>query len=124
MKCDRDATLEIERWEVESGGELRARMYQKGVFEVWSSGVFTEVDPPNLLAYTLHADPSLGTPEMQVRVELTPIGDSGERTRLELTQSGIPDERIRSVIDGGWTNSLGLLEESLRGRNPIREVTS
>lgn len=112
MKCDEQATLEVENWVPAVGTEFKTHMAQPGVFEAWSTGRFTEVDPPNVLAYVYDADPKLGVPEMSVRVELEDLGDS--QTKLTLTQFGIPNDMIFGVIEGGWTASMRQLQTIVR----------
>ena len=106
MKCDGDAVLEVETWVAVPGREFRTRMHLEGVFDSTSEGVFTEVEAPRLLAYTLYANPLLGTPQMHVRVDLV---DLGGRTALTLTHTGIPTQELCLVMEAGWTNSLALL---------------
>ena len=92
----------------EVGAEFSSHMWQPGVFETRGTGHFTEVEPPNLLAYVMHANDKLGVPDMHVRVELKEVGQS--RTEVTLTQSGIPGDIISDVINGGWTASMAQLE--------------
>lgn len=124
MKCDREATYEVLSWTPEVGGRIETRMIMPGQFEVTSTGRFTEVDPPRLLAYTIDADPALEAPEMRVRVQLAEVVDEGRKTQVTLTQSGIPTD-LRGIIDGGWTHSLsqlgdvvGTLVAQYSGRTP------
>lgn len=105
MKCDVEATYEVEDWDPAPGRAFRTHMVQEGVFDVRSSGRFDEVEPPTLLSYTFDADPALGTPKMQVRVELA---ERKGGTEVSVTQSGVPFD-LCPVIEGGWTNSLGTL---------------
>ncbi len=109
MKCDADATLEVENWVPEVGVEFETYMVQPGVFEARGKGRFTAVEPPHLLEYVQYADPKLGVPEMTVRVELQER-DGG--TALTLTHTGIPSH-FCGMIDGGWTSSLSQLESVL-----------
>ncbi|MDA8015961.1 MAG: SRPBCC domain-containing protein [Thermoanaerobaculia bacterium] len=108
MKCDVKATLELENWVPAVGSEFRTHMVLPGVFDTWGSGRFLEVAPPRLLVYRLDADPELQVPEMEVRVEFR---DLDGRTELTLTHSGIPNEQLCGIIDGGWTASLGQLQD-------------
>ena len=62
MKCDVQATLHVENWIPAVGAEFKNCMAQPGVFEAWTTGRFTEVDPPSALAWITHADPKLGVP--------------------------------------------------------------
>ncbi len=108
MKCDAEAVLELENWEPRVGAEFKTRMVKPGVFEVDGTGRFLEVDPPRLLVYRSDADPKLGTPELTVRVELVEV-EGG--TQLTLTHSGIPNDFLHGIIEGGWTTSLEFLRE-------------
>jgi len=108
MKCDGAASLEVENWVATPGTEFRTHMWLEGTFDAWGSGTFTEVDPPRLLAYTIHADPALATPAMDVRVE---FAERGAQTELTLTHSGIPTDDLCGIIETGWTNSLAMLGE-------------
>ena len=113
MKCDRSAILHVEDWNPKPGARFFTKMTLPGVFEVSGYGSFLEVDPPNLLSYTSDADPNLGVPEMTVRVEFTARAD---RTIVTLTHSGIPNDQICDVINGGWTASFSQLEVELAGQ--------
>ena len=108
MKCNAQATLELHEWEPAVGARFRTRMFQPGVFEAETVGVFLEVDPPHVLAYRSDADPKLGVGELTVRIELRAVG---EGTELTLTHTGIPGEMIRGVIEAGWSTSLGFLQD-------------
>ena len=108
MKCDDAATLEVENWVAVPGTEFTTRMRLEGVFDTRGAGVFTKVEAPSLLAYTVYADPDLGMPETQVRVELV---DLDGRTELTLTHTGIPTEDLCAIMEAGWSNGLGQLAE-------------
>ena len=121
MKCDVKATLRVENWIPEVGTTFRTHMVLAGVFDASGSGRFLEVDPPNLLVYTTDEDPSLGVPEMTVRVEFR---DVGGRTELTLTHSGIPTDELCSIINGGWTSSLAQLKGVVSGLLVREEVAA
>ena len=108
MKCDAEATLEVENWVPAVGTEFKTHMFKPGVFEAWGTGRFTEVDPPRVLAYVTDADPRLSTPEMRLRIELV---EKDGKTELTLTHSGIPSDELRGIIEAGWTTSMGLLAD-------------
>ncbi len=113
MKCDAAAKLELDNWVPAVGTRFRTHMSLEGVFEAHGSGEFITVDPPHLLEYKLHADEALNVPEMQVRVEFR---EQDGRTELTLTHSGIPSDQMCGIIEGGWTNSLGMLGERLKNQ--------
>lgn len=110
MKCDVEVTLEVDNWVPEVGNQFSTHMAQPGAWETRGTGRFTEVDPPHVLAYVTDADPKLGVPEMNVRVELK---DVEGKTEITLTHSGIPNDMICDVIQGGWTSSMKQLEPVL-----------
>lgn len=109
MKCDTAVDLRCDSWQPETGATFKTTMEKPGEWKVEGTGRFTEVDPPRVLAYASDADPQMNMPSMEVRVELEPL--DGNRTRLTLTHSGIPNDDMCSVIQGGWTNSLAMLAE-------------
>jgi uncharacterized protein YndB with AHSA1/START domain len=89
-------------------------MEKPGEWKVQGTGRFVEVDPPNLLVYTSDANAEMSMPEMEVRVVFEAI-DSG-RTRLTLTHSGMPNDDICGIVNGGWANSLAMLDDLLLGQ--------
>ena len=108
MKCEPTVTCEVDNWIPAVGTRFETHMFKEGTFDVRGHGEFTEVDPPNVLAYRTDADPSIGAPEMSVRVVLA---EKDGKTELTLTHSGIPNDMMCGVIEGGWTNSLGMLQD-------------
>lgn len=71
--------------------------------------VFTEYDPPNVLAYAPPRSPEMEDgegEEMSVRVEFTAL--SANQTQVLLTHRGIPDEFSPFII-GGWGAAFGKL---------------
>lgn len=67
----------------------------------------TAIDPPRLLAFTWDEGRS-------GEVTITLAGE-GERTRLLLVHSGIPDRAGAINFGGGWGSHLAVLEKRLRG---------
>lgn len=76
--------------------------------KAWSETI-TEIDPPRLLAFTWDEGKN-----GQVAIELD---DLGERTRLTLTHSGIPNRDGAISFGGGWGAHLDVLERRLRGEH-------
>lgn len=71
--------------------------------------VFTEYDPPNVLAYAPPRPDEMTLGEgadMSVRVEFTALGD--DQTQVRLTHTGIPPEFSAFIIDG-WGAAFGKL---------------
>ncbi|MEM7248182.1 MAG: SRPBCC domain-containing protein [Acidobacteriota bacterium] len=108
MKCDPAATLVLENWKPAVGVEFTTHMALEGKFDVKGTGRFLEVDPPRLLTYTSDPNPEIGAPELTIRIELEEI-DGG--TQLTLTHSGLPNEGFCGIVEGGWSVSLGLLQD-------------
>ena len=67
----------------------------------------TAIDPPRLLAFTWDEGRN-----GQVTIALE---EMGERTRLTLTHSGIPNRDGAISFGGGWGAHLDVLEKRLRG---------
>jgi len=108
MKCDDAAVLECTTWKPETGAAFATTMEMPGQWKVESTGRFTEVDPPRVLAYVSDPDPAMSMPAMEVRVELEALAP--DRTRLTLTHTGMPNEEMCGIIQGGWTNGLAALD--------------
>ena len=108
MKCDADATLEVEGWEPRVGATFQTRMAKGDQLIALSTGTIVEADPPHVFSYATDPAPELGVPVMTVRIELREV-EGG--TELTLTHSGVPDERICGFLEGGWGVSLELLKD-------------
>jgi uncharacterized protein YndB with AHSA1/START domain len=67
-------------------------------------------EPPTRLAYTFGKD---GVSEVEFR--LRPEGD---KVRLILTHSRLPDRGFKLAISGGWHSHLDVLQYKLEGRVP------
>lgn len=109
MKCEAAVQLTCDSWNPEVGGTYATTMEKPGEWKVQGTGRFTEVDPPRLLEYVSDPHPGMQMPEMSVRVELAEI--DGGRTRLTLTHTGMPNDEMCGIIQGGWTGSLAMLDE-------------
>lgn len=108
MKCEPSVEVAYEGWAPEAGTAFRSVMRKPGEWEVSGTGRIVEVDPPRLLVYVNDANPSMQMPETTIRIVLEEV-DSG--TRLTLTHSGLPNEGMCGIVEGGWTNSLTQLGE-------------
>lgn len=117
MKCGQDVKLTLDNWEPAVGGEFTTRMEKPGQWSATTTGRFVEVDPPHLLVYRTDPNPSLGTPELTVRVELTVVDDG---TLLTLTHSGIPTDDLCGIIEAGWTASLGVMGDLVGAQESAR----
>lgn len=108
MKCDAQATMELEGWEPRVGAEFRTRMARGEQLIAASTGRIVEADAPHVFSYATDAMPALGVGVMTVRIELKEV-DGG--TEMTLTHSGVPDERICGFLEAGWAVSLDLLKD-------------
>ncbi|MEL6329967.1 MAG: SRPBCC domain-containing protein [Planctomycetota bacterium] len=78
-------------------------------------GRYTEVEPPERVAYTwawLGDDGEPG-PESRVEIELT---DEGGSTLLKMVHHGLPDEPTRTEHEHGWSGSLDRLVRLVEGQ--------
>ncbi len=74
------------------------------------SGVVTEIDPPRSVSFTWawHDETDTRGHESSVRIAIADAG--GGRSRLTLTQSGLPDEEAAENHKSGWNSTLNKLE--------------
>jgi len=110
MRCDPGMEVSYEGWEPKVGTKFKTTMSKPGEWSNEGTGTVLEVDPPRLLVYTGDADEKMQMPEMTVRVELEEV-DGG--TKLTLTHSGMPNDMMCGIIEGGWTGGLKMLEDVL-----------
>lgn len=89
----------------EVGGKYEHKMTLRGEYQHIAQGVFTDYDPPNLLAYTINGPEEAGDTGMHVRVEFEAV-EGG--TKVTLTHTGIPHEFSPFIVDG-WTAAFGKL---------------
>ena len=74
-------------------------------------GEFSEVDPPRRLVYTFEWEEP--DPEDQETMVTLSFLDHREGTKLVLEQGPFATEARRALHEGGWTESLERLEQSL-----------
>lgn len=86
--------------------------YAQYAGESRTGGRIIACEAPNLLAYTWGED---GGGDSEVRFELTPQGD---RVRLVVTHSRLPDRDTMLSVAGGWHTHLEILEARLDGHEP------
>ncbi len=91
--------------ETKVGGKYEHQMTLRGQYQHVAQGVFTEYDPPNVLAYTINGPEEAGDTGMHVRVEFKSV-EGG--TQVTLTHTGIPHEFSPFIVDG-WTAAFGKL---------------
>ncbi len=72
-------------------------------------GRYLQVEKDRLLEFTWMSQGTLGK-ESVVRVTFEP---QGERTKVTIVHSGLPDEKNRDEHHGGWTEILEWMEQRL-----------
>jgi uncharacterized protein YndB with AHSA1/START domain len=96
--------------DVRVGGAVRLAMRNPHTGEVHgASGEYTEVDPPNRLAFTWSWDD--GAVDTLIEIDFEPLGD--EATHVRFTHAGLPDEASRIDHEGGWGRCFDNLDRAL-----------
>ena len=113
MKCEPGVTVSYDGWEARVGAEFSSVMAKPGEWEVKSTGRIIEADPPRVFAYAQDPNPQMNMPEMSVRAEFEEV-DGG--TKLTLTHSGLPNDEMCGIVEGGWSGGMQQLEELLAAR--------
>ncbi len=101
-----------------NGGDLVLQPHDRGLFfldMVYGDhtyphyGRYLQVEANRLLEFTWVSQGTLGK-ESIVRVDFEAVPDG---TRVTLTHRGLPDEKIRSEHEAGWTEILQWLEDRI-----------
>ena len=95
--------------ELRPGGSYRIAMVEPSGGERVLEWTFREIDPPRRLVYGWRWL-SGGGDDSLVVVE---FDDLGERTRVRVEHTGLPDEHSRSIHESGWIGCL----DNLAGQN-------
>ena len=96
------------------GGEGRTTMLIPGAGGPMTAvAKYTEVDPPNRIAYRLSWEPAreMAVPETQVKVSFEEVG---ERTRVRLVHEGLMSSEMEANVKEGWSGSLERFETAMR----------
>jgi uncharacterized protein YndB with AHSA1/START domain len=78
--------------------------------EYTGSGEFTEIRPPERLAFTWSWDDPADSGSQLIEVDFV---DRGETTTVVLTHSGLEDEEARESFRDGWRKSFDNLDRAL-----------
>lgn len=124
----RDLPGPIERvWAYLTEPQFLAKWFSNGVvadrvggdvrFEMGASGRVTAFQPPRLLEYTWNEQESSCGPVFDALVRWE-LAENGERVRLTLTHSRLP-ENERTAHAAGWHTFLERLHACLEGRDPV-----
>lgn len=118
-------TIEMD---VRPGGSFLWSMQPPEGDEMFSAGVFREVDKPrrlvcdvwfsdrqgNKVSPATHGLPGdiIGDWNGEQTIEVT-LEDLGQRTKMTMRQTGIPEGEMRKMAAAGWSTSLDKLHEAL-----------
>jgi uncharacterized protein YndB with AHSA1/START domain len=94
--------------------------------DFWSTGVYTEIDPParlvctdsfadehgNVVSATQHGLPDEFPDEMLITVTLE---EEGGKTRMTVRQAGMPGGKMREMATAGWNGQLDKLAALVEG---------
>lgn len=99
---------EVRQLDLQVGGSYRVDMHMPDGTTAVMYGRYSEIDPPQLLAYSLawEGDPS----ETLVTLEFEPHKDG---TELILTHEGFTDQARADQHEHGWTGSFTGLDKLL-----------
>lgn len=98
--------------DIRPGGAFRICMRSPEGVDNWLQGMYTEVVPPERLAFThtwLRRD---GTPGVETLVTIT-FAELGTKTELTLHQTGFDTIASRDGHNGGWNSTFDRLAEYL-----------
>jgi len=106
----------VDRLELTEGGAFLIRTYDENNPAGWTSGIVTQVQPPQVLEYTWNQGPFAGGPALQskVRYELEPEGADTTLT-LSHVLYDVAGEVYVTAFLALWHFHLGALEEGLKG---------
>ena len=89
------------------GGRRDIGMRSPDGQEYGTTGVYLEVEPPERFVATESPEGADGSPETIVTVTLEALADG--RTKLTLTQAGLPSEEWAAGAGRGWNQALDKL---------------
>jgi len=106
----------VDRLELTVGGAFFIRTYDENTPAGWTSGIVTQVQPPQVLEYTWNQGPFGGGPALQskVRYELERIA-SGTRLSLSHVLYDVAGEVYVTAFLALWHFHLGALAQGLNG---------
>ena len=95
------------------GGRYRLSMRNPETGDVHTvAGEYTEITPPERLAYTWQWEGMPGAEESSVLVE---FADTGDGTEVVLVHSGLASDESRASHEHGWKACLANLESRVLG---------
>ncbi len=113
----RGFTSSVPQWELRVGGALRIVMHGPDGNDYPMKGVFTQVKPPERLAYTNIALDGDGNHLLEGDTTVS-LSDSGGKTTMVLTSHMVGRvpfaPQMLAGMEAGWTQSIDKLEEMHR----------
>lgn len=101
--------------DLQVGGEYTHVMQIEGAGRHVMKGVFTEVDPPRRLAYSIQAKPTAGMPTPPPAEITIDFRDRGGETEVCLTVIGLNASEYKDIIRQGWKAAFDKLSRLLHG---------
>ncbi len=90
------------------GGTYRLAIDTPEAGQVAVGGTYTEIDPPEVIAFTWKWEHSESSQEpMHVKIELAELGEN--QTELRLTQTNFPDRDTAEQHTQGWGSTFNKL---------------
>ncbi|KPU42935.1 hypothetical protein OXPF_37040 [Oxobacter pfennigii] len=107
----------VDKLELTVGGAFSIRTYDENNPSAWTSGIVTEVEPPNVLEYTWNQGPYGGGPAMQskVRYKLEPKFDGTTLTITHVLYDTAGDKYAVTFL-ANWHMHLDALTQVLSGK--------
>lgn len=94
------------------GGGFRSAIRSDEHGELWSSGTYREVVPPERLVFTWGWEEPPGTPGRQTLITIT-FTDQGGKTEMTFLQQGLENAESRDSHAEGWTSAFDELAQYL-----------
>lgn len=120
----KDFTAPVSKIDLRVGGKYISCMRSPDGKDIWGTGVYREIVPPerlvmtdsfsdekgNVLPASAYGMPGDWPLELEIAVTLEEIGD---KTKMVLQHIGIPAGKMREDTETGWNESFDKLAESL-----------
>ena len=102
--------------DVRPGGAWRTCIRSEEHGELWSRGVYREVDRPRRLAFTFAWEEPEGVPGDEMGITVTFAAEDGGKTLMTFRQRLIGTEERRDSEAAGWSECFDKLADALAGR--------
>ncbi len=99
-------------WEPREGGTYRLTLMIPSGAELAVKGVFSEIRPPDRLAFTFRWEEDDPAQELDTFITIELL-DKGSETEMIFTQEGFRDETSRDKHIGGWTMGFDNIDRML-----------